>query len=100
MAEEKRQAVLQRKNAREKKAAAKETAAAEARRELSPASQARRTRQRWQASGIVSLRGLALAELPDLAHELRELGPEATSSLYAVDVGNNMLHTLPGGKPA
>lgn len=95
-AEERRQQALDRKDLRQQKAAAKAEAESQPMRDLSPASIAHRTRQRWQASGIVSLRDLELTELPDLSKDWDELGPAATARVYAVDVGNNLLSSLPG----
>ena len=81
-AEQRRQQVLDRKVQRDTKVAARAAAVAQAQRPLSPASLASRTRQRWLASGIMSLRGLDLTALPDVAQDLAELG-EARTRIYA-----------------
>eukprot|EP00892_Ulva_mutabilis_P004422 jgi/Ulvmu1/2351/UM013_0199.1 len=52
--------------------------------------------KRWKATGIISLRGLHLAAIPEGFQEhLEALGPTTIASLYAVDVGNNSLDQLP-----
>lgn len=53
--------------------------------------------KRWKATGIISLRGLQLATMPEgFQQHLEALGPTTIASLYAVDVGNNSLDQLPG----
>lgn len=53
--------------------------------------------KRWKATGIISLRALQLASIPEgFQQHLEALGPTTIASLYAVDVGNNSLEELPG----
>ena len=52
---------------------------------------------RWKATGIISLRALQLASIPEgFQQHLEALGPTTIASLYAVDIGNNSLEQLPG----
>lgn len=52
--------------------------------------------KRWKATGIISLRALQLASIPEgFQQHLEALGPTTIASLYAVDVGNNCLEQLP-----
>jgi hypothetical protein len=94
-AEERRHKALSRKEARQNDVG-HGSAGQRRQRSHSPASLLTRRREKWKSTCIVSLRGLALAELPDLEKEWDELGPAATAQLYAVDIGNNCLTRLPG----